>query len=141
MKSKKLGLIAIALLLLSFMTGVATLAVSEASEELSSYMAAIYADGGGIVTCEFAVYATGTADEVGATQIVIQRKNGSNWITAQAFTRYAYSNLIGNNCLVHSSSVSYSGTIGQQYRAVVTMYAKIGSGSTSRSYTTNTVIA
>jgi hypothetical protein len=57
-----------------------------ASSELASCTRAIYADGDGKVTVEFTTVAVGVADEVGATQIVIQRKVGSGWVTAQTFT-------------------------------------------------------
>ncbi|MDR1158498.1 MAG: hypothetical protein LBK75_09405 [Oscillospiraceae bacterium] len=81
------------------------------------------------------------ADEVGATQIVIQRKDGSVWTGIKTFSRSSYPDLIDEDCLFYSNSVTYDGTSGQQYRAVVTMYAKIGSGSSSYNYTTNTVTA
>jgi hypothetical protein len=142
MKKLKIGMTAATLLLaISLVMGASALGSADASEELSSYSATMYADGGGIVTCEIDVSATGFADEVGATPIVIQRKSGSVWVTAQTFNSNAYSNLIGEDCLFHIGSVSHSGTPGQQYRAVVTVYARIGNGSASRTINTNTVTA
>jgi hypothetical protein len=142
MKKLKIGAAAIALLLaVSLISGVVALGAADASEELSSYSAVMYADGNGVVTCEFDVSATGVANEVGATQVVIQRKDGSSWVTAQTFTYSSTSGMIGTSCLFHIGSVSHSGTAAKQYRASVTVYARIGSGSTSRTFYTNTVTA
>ncbi|MDR0445432.1 MAG: hypothetical protein LBH17_00090 [Oscillospiraceae bacterium] len=129
-------------LVMAFVIGVpASAGQLRASRELASCTVTMYADGNGKVTAEFTTVAVGVADEVGATKVVIQRKVGSSWVTAQTFTRSSYNNLIGQNRISYSNEVTHNGTAGQQYRAIVTAYAKIGSGSTSDDYTTNTVIA
>jgi hypothetical protein len=131
-----------AVLVLSLIASIpASAAQLRENQYLSNYSAATNANGGGYITVEYAVFATGTADEVGATQIVVQRKNGSAWTSVKTFNRSDYPTLIGTNCSSYIGSVAYQGTSGQQYRAIVTIYAKIGSGSSSCAYTTNTVTA
>ncbi|MDR1156845.1 MAG: hypothetical protein LBK75_00850 [Oscillospiraceae bacterium] len=142
MKKHIIGTTALTMaLVLSLITSIpASAAQLRASQYLSSYSAFASASGGRI-TVEYSVFATGIADEVGASQIVIQRKNGSTWTSVKTFNRSSYPALIDEDCLFYLNTVTYDGTSGQQYRAVVTIYAKIGSGSSSYNYTTNTVTA
>jgi hypothetical protein len=133
--------LAVALVLSLIINTSASAAQLKENQYLSSYNATIFADGGGYVTVEYAVFATATADELGVTQLIIQRKTGSTWANVRTFTRNTNPALIGTSCPSYMGSITYSGTSGQQYRAVLTMYAKIGSGSSSVTFTTNTVTA
>jgi hypothetical protein len=143
MKTRRFGTTLLSLvLMLSLITGApASAAQLRASQYFSLYTATMQATGGGNIQVSYTVVATGTADEVGATQIIVQRKNGSAWTNVTTFSSSANPSLIGTNCISHTSYVIYNGTSGQIYRAVVTMYVRIGSGSGSTNYTTNTVTA
>jgi hypothetical protein len=49
--------------------------------------------------------------------------------------------MLASNILSHCGCVTYNGMSGSEHRAVVTVYAKIGSGSDSKTMTTGSVTA
>lgn len=71
--------------------------------------------------------------EIGATSIELYEVNGdsSSLIKTYRYTDYGYSHLMGANKGVHTASVTYSGTKGQQYYAKV--YLTVGNSSGSDS--------
>ena len=78
----------------------------------------------------FDVTALGYMDELGACEIQIQRsKSGSTWLTFATVTKESNTNLVKSNALSYASCVSYTGTVGYYYRAIITLYAKNSSGS------------
>ena len=78
----------------------------------------------------FDVDCFGLMDEVGASVIKIQKStDGTNWTTMITFRKETSSNMIAYNTGTHVSCVSYTGTPGCYYRAVVTLYAKNSSGT------------
>jgi hypothetical protein len=111
------------------------------SQYLSSYSAWVGATGSGNIKIHFDIRATSLADSVGAYKIIVQAKSGSNWTNAQTYWGSSTSGMLGSNCLLHLGDVTYSGTPGVEYRAIVTAYSKIGSGSDSSDVTTSSVIA
>ncbi|MDR2360099.1 MAG: hypothetical protein LBD85_02310 [Oscillospiraceae bacterium] len=140
MKKRGFMLIA-ALLIAAIMTGATAFAGVQASSELSDYTVEMFADGNGVVAVEFYVAAVGIADEVGVSKIVFQRQNGSSWTNVATYTRSNHSDFVGYNCSFHTGEASYTGQAGQQYRAIVTVFATKSSGTTSRAPNTNTVTA
>ena len=52
-----------------------------------------------------------------------------------------YPDMVAYNRSSHEGSVSYYGTIGKQYRGIVTVYAKDANGEDSRDITTRAVLA
>jgi hypothetical protein len=134
--------VAAAVLLLSAAASVpASAGVLRASPCLSSYDAWATASGGGNVQIDFDVNAVSLADKVGVSQIVVQKKVGSSWTNVHTYSSATTISLLASNLISHCGDVTYAGTSGQQYRAVVTVYAKIGSISDSKTVTTNTVTA
>jgi hypothetical protein len=144
MKKRFISMIC-AVLLLSLTLGATGASASgiqpHASSYLFQYSASVTAAGSGQVKIDFEVDAMSLADLVGATSIVVQKKNGSSWTNVQTYAGTTANSMLGSDCLSHCSSKTYSGTSGGEYRAVVTVYAKIGSGSDSKSVTTNSIIA
>jgi hypothetical protein len=131
-----------AILLISMSAAIpASAGVLRASLYLDDYSAWAAATGGGQVRIDFDVTAVSLANSVGATQIVVQRKNGSSWTNVQTFNSSSTSGMLASNTLSHCGCVTYSGASGSEYRAVVTVYAKIGSGSDSKTVTTGSVTA
>lgn len=96
--------------------------------------------GHGNFIVEFDVSTTDTMLEVGASRIVIyeQQANGS-YKTAKIFTRYNTPDMIDTNSSCNYCRVSYSGTSGTKYYAVVTFYAKNASGSESMNMNTKII--
>ena len=77
----------------------------------------------------FDVNCFGIMEEVGASVIKIQKStDGVNWTTMITYRKETTSNMIAYNTACHASSVTYIGTPGCYYRAVVTLYAKNSSG-------------
>jgi hypothetical protein len=112
-----------------------------ASSYLSQYSAWATSNGGGEIQIDFDVSATSIADSVGASKIIIQIKIGSSWTNVYTFNGTTSNGMLGSNCLFHCNDVTYQGSVGSEYRAVVTVYAKIGSGSDTRTINTGSVIA
>lgn len=98
--------------------------------------------GSGKIIVEFDVGSTETMTELGASQIVIyeQQSNGA-YAAVKAFTRYNTSGMIIKNGSCACGRVSYSGTSGTKYYAVITFYAKNANGSETKQRTTNTITA
>lgn len=140
MKKRTITTFAVLLsLLLSFYTNVPVLAgQARASQCLSSYSASATAEGV-TITIDYLAFATSLADEVGAYKIVIQQKSGSSWSNVQTYESSNMKELLGYDSVFKDGEVTYNGKTGNQYRAIVTIYAKIGSVSDSRIVTTNTV--
>lgn len=75
----------------------------------------------------FEVSALYPMDKVGASEIKIQKSSDNeNWSTVKTCSMANYPNLIRENSGIHASYVSYTGTSGYYYRAVITLYAKDG---------------
>ncbi|NLO47807.1 MAG: hypothetical protein GX111_05745 [Clostridiales bacterium] len=93
------------------------------------------------VVISFDVDATGIMDVVGASYIVIQENNNGVWSGVASFFGSSTIGMLAYNTNSHTGSVSCTGTVGKQYRALVTIYAEDDSGSDSRTVTTSTVTA
>lgn len=77
----------------------------------------------------FEVECFGLMDDIGASEIKIQRSSdGQNWTTVKTYTKDTYSNMIDHNTAGHASYVTYTGTLGYYYRACIILYAKNSSG-------------
>lgn len=78
----------------------------------------------------FDVTAMGTMDQLGAKTVVVQRSSdGSSWTPVKTYTKEAYPEMIRTNFAAHTCCLTYTATAGYYYRAVVTFYAKKGTGS------------
>jgi hypothetical protein len=131
-----------AVLLVSVLAAVpASAGVLRASQYLASYSASLSAAGNGQVEIGFNVGAVSVADKVGALTIVVQKKVGSSWSDVQTFNGTVANGMLAANAISNCDEITYNGTSGQQYRAVVTAYAKIGSGSDSKPFTTGEITA
>ncbi len=98
--------------------------------------------GHGNFIVEFDVSTTDTMQEVGASRIVIyEQKSSGLYRTVKIFTRYNTPEMIDTNSSCNYYRVSYSGTPGIKYYAVVTFYAKNASGSEVMNMTTRTITA
>lgn len=76
----------------------------------------------------FSVVAVTQMDELGVCSITVQRSSdGENWTSMKTFEKEDYSNMICTGTVSHSGCVTYWGTPGYYYRALVSYYAKDGS--------------
>ena len=133
---KALAIILLLSIVLSCSSSLAADAQLRASE--LTIDSVIYAFDYGSGNIEFATDMTtlGDVDKLGFPSLKLQEKQGSKWVTVKSATdKYAY------NTSVHSYSLSYSGTKGNQYRFVVEYYAKDGSVSDSFTVTSSILTA
>lgn len=90
----------------------------------------LYKTSGNNFEAWFEVTALGTMTQLGASKIKIQRSlDGVNWTTMKTYEKEDYSQMICNNTVTHDGCVSYTGTTGYYYRAIVILYAKNSSGT------------
>lgn len=102
----------------------------------SSYIASVGASisgSDGTITVSFDIFGTGKMSSIGATKVQIKNSNGT---TVKTFYSSSTADMIGYNRISYASSVSYPGTVGQKYYAVVYFKAANSSGSDTTSYTT-----
>ena len=115
-----------------------------ASDYITRHDAYVSSSGRGVVKINFDINARGTMEEVGATTIYFYEKDGS---TTRRVATYSYTNamyqssMMGYNTSFKKSSVTYNGTAGLQYYAIVCLKAENAAGSDTRSKTTTTITA
>lgn len=103
--------------------------IPRASLYLSAQKAWCTAVSGGKIEINFQVTATSRMNSVGATSIYVYEKSGARWIEAAHFTSGTTSGMLESNTSFCSSTVTFKGTAGVQYKAIVTAYA--GNSSTA----------
>lgn len=96
--------------------------------------------GNGGVKISFDITGTGTMTSIGVTQIDIKNSAGTIVKTFKN-TQSGYGYMIVSNTMYHESSITYSGTAGSSYYAVVYFKAANSSGSDTSTVTTLTVKA
>lgn len=89
----------------------------------------------------FEVAAVRTMDELGASEVKVQRSSdGVNWETVQTYSMADYPDMICNSTVSHSSCVDYyDAQPGYYYRGRVDYYAKRGTGSATNTKYTSTI--
>lgn len=113
-----------------------------ASDYLYFYSAYIADKGNGKLNIHFSVNCSGEMSEIGASSITLMwSSNGTDWYTAKTFKPRDHSQMLSQNKISYMSSVTYSGTKGKYYKALVTFYAKNSSGSDSISIWTSQIKA
>lgn len=112
---------------------------SRASEYLSLYSATVAKtrDGNLVVSCS--VTGSREMDSIGVSRIEIQWYNGSRWTTEETYTSKDLSDLQASNEIYVSGRFTHTPEESGSYRALVTVYARDGSGSDSRVVTTRSV--
>lgn len=91
---------------------------------------------GTTVYVSFTVYGTGVMTSIGASCVRLYTSDGS---LVKTFWSSSNSSMLGTDRGSYTGSVSYDGTKGTTYYAVVTAYAKNSTGNGTAKYTTGTV--
>ena len=87
------------------------------------------------------VDAGSTMDDIGASEINIQRYNGVRWITETTLTPIDAPEMQDSNTTRHSASIPYTPEYsGYAYRAIVSVYAKDSSGTSTTSVTSAQIL-
>ena len=110
---------------------------AKSSTYILSKRAAVSAMGGGTIKITYSVTAYYSIDELGACQINLYKSNGQ---LMKSYYSSAYASMMGYNCSTHSGTVTYPGTPGTSYYAIITFYAQDGSVGEYKSITTGTTI-
>ena len=119
-------------------------ASARSSWYLDSYRAWLNPKSGGEISITVDVQATGDMDKLGATRIeVLEPKNdGVSWSRHKVYLPPIFPEMLtSGNYFYYDTPVSFTGTPGYKYCAVVTVYAGDSTGGDSRDYTTPIVTA
>lgn len=112
--------------------GLTITASARASDYFTHGQVSASVAGSGKLKIKLDVLATGTMQEVGATQIIVYEKQADgNYKSVYTFTNAAYPNLIAKGRSSITTSVTYNGTPGKTYYVTAKCYAKNASGSDS----------
>lgn len=91
---------------------------------------------GGVMEFTARITATDVVDKLGFTSIKVQEYDGSSWNTVKTTTnKFAYDKVS------HLYTVSYNGTVGKQYRAVVNYKVEDNGSSDTRTRTSSAYTA
>jgi hypothetical protein len=140
---KKLGIKVMSVIILSLFSVliINASAATTASDYLDNYAVSASADANHTVKINFDVNATRIMHLVGASNIVVQVNNNGVWTGVATFFGSTSNGMLAANTFSHTSTMTYTGSAGKQYRALVTVYAGNSTGEDSRAVTTNTVTA
>lgn len=108
-----------------------------ASSRFVRYSAELSAGNDGNIYVLFSVTASNTMDVIGASSIAIQRYDNAQWVTERTLTVKDEPEMQTTNSTRYSASISYEPVFSNaRYRAVVSVYAKDSSGSSTAQTTT-----
>lgn len=103
-----------------------------ASSRIDRYSARIMTDEDGNLWIYFSVNASSIMDDIGANKIAIQRNNGTRWVTENTITPADVPQMQTSDAIRHSATIPYTPEYsGYAYRAIVSVYAKDSSGSST----------
>ena len=123
-------------------TACATEVMPRASEYFSFTDVRAYATGNGKVLIEIDINATRMMDEVGASVVhIYEKQTNGTYKEVYKYTKEAYPNLIVEDSFFGYVDITYQGTSGKEYYAIVGCYAKNSTGSETLYFYTNVVTA
>ncbi len=106
------------------------------SQYISSYSATITPGTNGLIELNCSVIGTGIMSTIGIRTIQLQKYVSGTWTNVKTWNNY-----FNYNDIQASFYASYQGSVGSQYRAVITFFAENQNGSDSRVVTTSSVTA
>ncbi len=139
---KKVLCLVFALCLLSAFAS-ASGAAARSSDYLSSYQASLSVGSGGDISVYATVNARKSYPEVGVSEIVIYESSNSGKSFSYYDTFYSddYSSMMGSGIHYSKCALTFTGTVGNQYKATVYCYAGDENGSDAKPYYTTAVTA
>lgn len=98
--------------------------VPYASDYIISYNVTCNAKGNGVIKVSFSIGAPRIVDEIGASQIIVEKKYGENvWVPVYVYDTASNPELSTTNDYSHGAYVLYNGEVGATYHAVVTVFS------------------
>lgn len=117
-------------------------AETRASTRISHSGVSLSRKSDGDLSIYFTVRATDVMEKIGASRVEIQRSSGNGWITEYTFTTSNTSTLQQNNKDQYGTVLTYSPRFtGMTYRAVVMIYVKDATGTSTQQLTSKTVMS
>lgn len=101
--------------------------------------ATLSAEGSGIMHVEVTVVARGTYDEVGITELYIEKKVGSIWREHATWALDDHPEFMWEDTAAYLEDFYFDGSIGTTYRVTAYSYARNGSVSGTGEYTSSEV--
>lgn len=137
---KYVRLMALALILVMALSGMAGAAYEEEvtpySNAYISSMIGALSKSGDTLYVTFTVRGTNIMTSIGASCVKIYTSGGT---LVKTFWSAYYPSMLGSNTISYTNTLSYDGTDGTTYYAVITGYASYGGGSGTETYTTKTL--
>ncbi len=103
-------------------------ALTESNAYISSWNGAVSVANNGTVTVNFCTHGTDRMDKIGATEISVYQ-NGICVATYLSSNPANTATMLGSNAFSFYGYVTYAGTKGNTYRALITHYAEKDGGS------------
>lgn len=100
----------------------ASVPILRSSKYLSSYDGVVTREGGGTIKISFTVIGTRVIDEIGASQIVVQKQVSGVWISVKTFNNTRNPELCTTSNYAYANYVLYDGEAGVNYRAEITVF-------------------
>lgn len=107
-----------------------------ASDRIAYSTATLSKASNGNLSVYFSVQATGIMEKIGASNVAIQRSYGNGWVMEYTFNTSNTPTLLMENRDWHSMVLTYSPRFtGEEYRAMVMIYAKDETGVSTQQLT------
>ena len=113
---------------------------ARASERIHHSAVSLSKKSNGDLSIYFSVRATGIMEKIGASSVAVQRNTDSGWVTEYTFTTDNTPALQRENWDQYSTVLTYSQLFTEkEYRAVVMIYVKDSSGTSTQQLTSKIV--
>lgn len=115
-------------------------AEARASDRIMHSTSTLSKKNNGDLSIYFSVQGTGKMDVIGANSVEVQRNTIFGWVTEYTFTPSNAPEIQAENKFQHSALLTYSPLFaGKEYRAVVIIYVKDASGTSTQTLTSKTL--
>lgn len=113
------------------------------SAYLQSYQANLAAQGNGIISVYASIYGRTSLSKIGVYQIDVYEStdNGNTFPYYDSFFYYDHPTMMGSGRRYSQTALTFSGTAGNQYKAIVYCYGSDPDGDDTKAYYTSAIIA
>lgn len=109
---------------------------------IGSYIASISAGRDGAISITARVIGKGSLDEIGVSSVTIyESSDGKSYTKYGTFYSDDYPSMMGSGSVYDQKAFEFTGTVGYTYKATVNCYGRSGSGSDTKPYYTDSVVA
>ncbi len=134
-----LALLSLVLVIINVLGLATSAAFVRSSPVLNMTRVDLAANGSNIMHAQVTVIARGTYDEVGITELYIEKKVGSVWREHATWTLDDHPEFMWEDTAAYLEDFYFDGSIGTTYRVTAYSYARNGSVSGTGQYTSDEV--